>query len=84
MTMPENADEFIARLPAYTAQIVAEVIKTGVTPELIERAGKAPDEEWRRYQILRILGSGNPDQLDALTEMAMDEIRIALEGDQLS
>ena len=83
MIMPEKADELIARLPEYTAQIVAEVIKTGVTPELIERAGNAPDDEWRRYQILRILGGGHPDQLDAVTEMAMDEIRIALEDGEL-
>ena len=84
MTMPAKAEQLIARLPAYTAQIVAEVIKTGVTPELIERAGNAPDEEWRRYQILRILGCGNPDHLDALTEMAKAEIRLALEGGELS
>ena len=84
MITPAKAEELIARLPAYTAQIVAEVIKTGVTPELITQAANAPDEEWRRYQILRILGGGNPDHLDALTEIAMDEIRIALEDGELS
>lgn len=84
MITPAKAEELIAHLPAYTAQIVAEVIKTGVTPELIVRAGNAPDEEWQRYQILRILGGGNPDHLDALTDLVMDEIRVALEDGELS
>ncbi len=84
MITPAKTEELIASLPSYTAQIVAEVIKTGVTPELIKMAGNAPDGEWQRYQILRILGGGNPDQLSALTELAMDEIRIALEGGELT
>lgn len=80
---PVNTEELITRLPAFTAQIVAEVVKTGVTPELIKRAGNAPDEEWRRYQILRILGGGNPNHLDVLTDLAIGEIRIALEDGEL-
>jgi hypothetical protein len=84
MITSAKADELIARLPAYTAQIVADIIKTGVTPELIVRAGNAPDEEWQRYQILRILGGGNPAHLDTLTDLAMDEIRIALEEGELT
>jgi len=79
----EKVEQLIARLPEHTAQIVAEVIKKGVTPKLIDRAANAPKEEWQQYRLLRILGSGNPAYLDALTELAMDETRIALEDGEL-
>lgn len=84
MEETEKVERLIASLPEHTAQIVAEVIKTGVTPKLIDRAANAPKEEWQRYRLLRILGSGNPAYLDALTDLAMDEIRIALEEGELA
>lgn len=83
MQATEKVAKLIASLPEHTAQIVAEVIKKGVTPKLIDRAANAPKEEWQRYRLLRTLGSGNPAYLDALTELAMDDIRIALEDGEL-
>jgi hypothetical protein len=78
-----DAEGLIACLPAFTAQIAAEVFDTGATPELIKRARKASDEEWRRYRILRILGGGDPNHLNILPELARDEIRLALENGEL-
>ena len=57
----------LASLPSHTAAVFQKV--TAVMYRLAK-------EEWRRYQMLYILGHGNPERLDSLTELAVDEIRV--------
>ena len=47
MIAPADAKGLIARLPAFTVQIVVEIIDTDVTPELMNRARKGSDKERR-------------------------------------
>ncbi|MGD2157037.1 MAG: hypothetical protein PVG14_00200 [Anaerolineales bacterium] len=76
-------NNFLSQLPTYTADVIREVLDTGVTPELQDMARSAPEKEWQRYQILHMIGNGNPERLDSLTELAMEEIRIGLEEGDL-
>ena len=57
----------LASLPSHTAAVFQKV-----TADMYRLA----KEEWRRYQMLYILGHGNPERLDSLTELAVDEIRV--------
>jgi len=75
--------KLLAKLPPHTASLVERVMDEGVTPETQAIAKRAPQKEWERYQLLRIIGNGNPNRLADLTELAMDEIRIGLEEGNL-
>jgi len=66
-------------LPAFTRFFVCGVILMGVDQDVIPLAALAPDAEYNRYQILRMVANGNPDQLEALTDLALDEIQLGLE-----
>ena len=78
----QRMNQLLDHLPSHTAAVVSQVLEHGVTEEVIRLAQNAPDEERQRYQILRIIGNGNPDRLASLTEVALDEIRLGLqEGD---
>jgi len=76
--------KLLSRLPSHTASVIRKVLDTGVTPAVIEMAKQAPEKEWTRYQTLRMIGNGNPDRLSSLTEIALDEIRLALEEGDLA
>jgi len=76
--------KLLRRLPSHTASVIRKVLDIGVTPTVMEMAKQAPEKEWSRYQILRMIGNGNPDRLSSLTDLAMDEIRLALEEGELS
>ncbi len=76
--------KLLTRLPAHTASVLRKVMDTGVTLAIMEMAKQAPEKEWKRYQILRMIGNGNPDRLSSLTDLAMDEIRMALEEGDLA
>jgi len=78
-TLWQSYVEMREHLPAHTAMVVSKVLETGVTPEIVSLAQQLPRVEWERYQILRIIGDGNPKRLNSLTEMAMHEICIGLE-----
>jgi hypothetical protein len=60
----------LASLPSYTVAVFQKV--TGDVYRLAK-------EEWRRYKMLYFLGHGNPERLDSLTELAVDEIRVGLD-----
>ncbi len=78
-----QVSRLLEHLPAHTAMVVSKVMGAGVTREVLTLAQQSPRDEWERYQVLRILGNGNPERLDSLTEMAMDEIRIGVETGDL-
>jgi hypothetical protein len=65
-------------LPPHTTAVVRAVLEHGASEETIRLAQEAPEEEWQRYQLLRMLGNGNPAQLAALTGLALDEIRLGI------
>lgn len=71
-------------LPAHTRQVVEKVLAEGVTPEVVYLADDAPEEEWQRYQILRIIVGANPEHPEYATDVVLDEIRIGLEDGTLS
>lgn len=75
--------QLLAKLPPHTASLMEKVMDEGVTPEIQAMAKQAPKKEWERYQLLRIIGNGNPNMLEDLTELAMDEIRMGLEEGNL-
>ena len=77
------AEREFGQLPPHTASLVEKVMSEGVTPEIQALAKQAPKKEWERYQLLRIIGNGNPNRLEDLTELAMDEIRMGLEEGNL-
>lgn len=70
-------------LPPHTAAVVGAVLAYGVREETIRLAQEASQEERQRYQLLRMLGNGNPAQLAALTGLVLDEIRLGLEDGRL-
>lgn len=72
---------WLAALPEHTQEVVERLLDEQVTGELIELAQAAPDEEWERFQFLRMLGGGNPDPMvtHLLTRLVLMEISLRLE-----
>ena len=66
--------EWHASLGAFTRQVLAMVLEDNITPEIIEYARKAPDEEWEAHDFLQAIGWGNPDPdlRLSLTEIVLD------------
>jgi hypothetical protein len=66
-------------LPFHTRQVVRGVLETGATFPLMEKASHCMDAEFQENAILQILANGNVLKLDAVTDVALDEIEFLLE-----
>ncbi len=74
----QQLKSLLDRLPTFTRQVVERVMSEGVTEELRIICLNAPDAEWDRYQIVRIIGGANPEHPEYATETALDEVCIGL------
>ena len=76
-----NFPAWLDKLPDHTRQVVERILDEDATAELIELAQAAPDEEWKQFQFLGMLGGGNPDPMvtHLLTQLVLMEISFQLE-----
>ncbi|PIW17677.1 MAG: hypothetical protein COW33_06395 [Anaerolineae bacterium CG17_big_fil_post_rev_8_21_14_2_50_57_27] len=70
-------------LPPYTRNIVEHILDEGVTREIVHLADEAPEAEWQRYQLLRMIVGANPEHPEYVTDLVLDEIRLGLESGEL-
>ncbi len=65
-----------ASLGSHGQQAVDNILEEDVTAELIHFAQESPDEEWRDFQFLRMIGGGNPNPAisSTLTNFVLGDI----------
>ncbi len=74
-----NLPDLLTTLPFHTKEILLGVLETGANFPLMEKASQCMDEEFLENAILQILANGNVLLLDAVTDVALDEIEYLLE-----
>jgi hypothetical protein len=74
-----NLSALFNTLPFHSKQIIEEVLETGVTFPLMERAGQCMHQEFAENVILQILANGDVRSLESVTNVALDEIEYLLE-----
>ena len=74
-----NLPDLLTTLHFHTREIILGVLETGVNFPLMEKASQCMDDEFSENAILQILANGNVFLLDAVTEVALDEIEYLLE-----
>ncbi|MEW5987646.1 MAG: hypothetical protein AB1791_13520 [Chloroflexota bacterium] len=75
--MDERALELLRSLPPLVACLVWDVLNEKVTPQTIELAGHATDDEWNRFDVVRCLAASNPHYPPALEAKALvEQIRL--------
>ncbi|HEY3312847.1 MAG TPA: hypothetical protein VGK00_14500 [Anaerolineales bacterium] len=62
-----NFGAWLESLQPHARAVVDKVLEDDVTPELIYFAQDAPEAEWDEFDVLRIVGGGNPDPYVALS-----------------
>jgi Mg/Co/Ni transporter MgtE len=70
--IPAEWVEVVSKLHPVTAVVVWAVLNNQVTPEIISLARFSPDT--RRYDTIGIIAGGNPNAIEALTELAYQEL----------
>jgi hypothetical protein len=73
-----NYSNWYASLPAYARQIIDLLLYEDLTPEVIEFAQNAPDEEYDVYQFISIIAGGNPNpaNMPSLTNFTLIDIHL--------
>jgi len=76
-----NFSAWFASLKPHARQMIEAILEEDVTPVWIKFAQYAPDEEWKEFQFLRIIGGGNPKPSVALslTNYTLSDILIDVE-----
>jgi hypothetical protein len=74
----KNLSALYETVPFHTKQIIEELLETGVTYPLMEKAGQCMDAEFQANAILQILANGDVTALDAVTNAALDELEYLL------
>ena len=73
-----NLSALYETMPYHTRQIVEGFLETGATFPLMEKASQCMDAEFMENPILQILAHGNVLLMDAVTEVALDELEYLL------
>ena len=79
----QRMSKLLDNLPICTRNIIERVLDEGVTHEIVRLADEAPEEEWQRYQALRMITGSNPGHPEYVTALVLDEIRLGLEDGDL-
>ena len=74
-----NLPDLLTTLPFHTREIILGVLETGANFPLMEKASQCMHDEFTENAILQILANGNILLLDAVTDVALDEIEYLLE-----
>ena len=74
-----NLPDLLTTLPFHTQEILLGVLETGANFPLMEKASHCMGEEFSENAILQILANGNVLMLDAVTDVALEEIEYLLE-----
>ena len=71
-----NFPAWYSSLGFHAKQIIDRILEEDVTAELIHFAQESPDEEWRDFQFLRMIGGGNPNPAisSTLTNFVLGDI----------
>ena len=71
-----NFESWYASLEPHARQVIDFILEEDVTAELIAFSQDAPDDEWEKFQFLRIIGGGNPDPvvIFALTNFTLEDV----------
>lgn len=71
-----NFPAWYSALKPHARQMIDLILEDDVTPDFILFAQQAPDDEWKEFQFLRVIGGGNPnpDVILALTNVSLGEI----------
>jgi hypothetical protein len=75
-----NLPDLLASLPFHTREIILGVLETGANFPLMEKASQCMFDEFTENTILQILANGNILLLDAVTDVALDEVEYLLES----
>ncbi|MBU4352807.1 MAG: hypothetical protein KJ939_07065 [Nanoarchaeota archaeon] len=51
---------FLSSLPPLVAAVVWDVLNSQITAKTVALADKVTDEEWAKYEVVRIVGACNP------------------------
>lgn len=70
--IPEEWVNLIRKLHPITAIVVWEVLNNNLSPQTISLAQTSPD--WEKFNVVRIVGSGNPVFCEEVSERARGEI----------
>jgi arginyl-tRNA--protein-N-Asp/Glu arginylyltransferase len=67
---------------AHARMVFEMLMEDDATPEAIEAAREASDEDWDDNDFLHVLGGGNPDPMVALalTNVVLDFLRVEIEN----
>jgi hypothetical protein len=74
-----NLPDLLNTLPFHTREVLFGVLETGANFPLMEKASQCTSDEFYENAILQILANGNVLLLDAVTDVALDEIEYLLE-----
>ena len=69
---------FYETIPYHTRQVIEELLESGATYPLMERAGNCMHAVFQESLILQILSTGDPRALEAVTAAALDELEYLL------
>lgn len=71
----QNMSRLLDSLPPHTRQVVECILEEGVTLDVIKMADEVPDEEYQQTgHLLPMIVGGNPDNLEGLTQLILDEL----------
>jgi len=74
---------FLNSLPPLVAAVVWDVINGRVTAETVALADEVSDEEWAKYDVVRIVGACNPAyDVSEMTKVLLAEMLDKWEGSQ--
>ena len=62
----------LAKLPPIVAAVVWDVVRGTVTADTIRLAQNASKADWDQYDVLRIIGGGDPEAVKELAEIGWE------------
>jgi hypothetical protein len=68
MNMQLETADWLRTLPPLVAALAWDVLNDHVTPQTVELAQKANEQEYREFDLVRMLSSGNPRYPDLLAK----------------